>query len=315
MLAIPFIFLKPMGRMTDYTNAYNQNTSSPGGGRSQLFTIIILVLAAVALYYLYNVLTKNIEVSDKVILVKGKQAGNVPPEKIPKMPTPFEGGEYTFTTWIYINSFNTNMNRRKHIFEIHGTHFSTLLVALGAFKNTLVVRTHNKDVESFESFQGAVIPKMVQTGAEGFQATPGTSDAAADGDLSAKIMDEAIFKSMTSDDSLLNPTTMCDLPEIDMQRWVMVTVVLNGRTIDVYLDGKLARSCVTKSYYKVDPTGQIKPLICERGGFDGYISNMAVANYAMNPDEIYRAYISGPEGATLNPFEWLKSLFTGSEAK
>jgi hypothetical protein len=80
------------------------------------------------------------------------------------------------------------------------------------------------------------------------------------------------------------------------------------------MDGKLVRSCQTKSFYKVDPSG-VKPVLCSRGGFDGYISNAAVANYAMNPDQIYRTYLAGPEGGTLNIFSWLGGLFTGSAAK
>lgn len=290
--------------------------SNGGPKSSKLFTVITIVLAAIALYYLYTFLYKNVSGpavgSDSIVLVKGKKEANVVPEKLPKLPTPYEGGQYSFNTWIYVNSFNTNMNTRKHIFELKGDHFSTLLVGLGAFRNTLVVRTHTKDVtQGFESFQGAVIPAVTRE-AEGFQ-TPGASDAMADGDLSKKAIDDTIFKTMTSDDSLLDPKTMCDLPEIDMQRWVMITVVLDGRTIDVYVDGKLARSCMTKSYYKVDPTG-VSPVVLGRGGFDGYISNMSATNYAMNPDEIYRAYRAGPEGATLNIIDWFKSLFTGDNA-
>lgn len=292
--------------MSDY-NGYNQSGSAPAG--SKLFTILFIVAAAVALYYLYTALTRSASPTDKVVLVQGKREGNTEPEKLPKIPTPFEGGEYTFTTWLYINSFNTNMNARKHIFEIKGTNFSTLVVALGAFKNTLVVRTHNKDIQT-ESFQGAVIPKVTRE-TEAF--SEGFADSTAADELSYGNNGtmNSFFGPMTTQDSALTPTQMCDLPEIDMQRWVMVTVVLNGRTIDVYLDGKLARSCVTKSYYKVDPTG-VTPKVTDRGGFDGYISNMTVANYAMNPDEIYRTYISGPEGATYNILEWITSFFTGS---
>jgi hypothetical protein len=290
-------------RMADYYTA-NMRSAGAAPAGSGLFTVIILILAGIALYYLYTFLTTDVS-SDKVVLVPGKHEANIIPEKLPKMPTPYEGGEYTFSTWIYVNSFNTNMNRRKHIFEIKGTHFSTLLVALGAFKNTLVVRTHNKDVnESFQSFQGAVIPKAIRN-EEGFAATT----ASTEGDLAAEKVNK-MFESMTTDDTLSEPKTMCDLPEIDMQRWVMITVVLSGRSIDVYLDGKLARSCVTKSYFKVDPTG-VLPKISERGGFDGHISEMSVANYAMNPAEIYRMYIAGPEGATLDIVDWVKSLFTG----
>jgi len=78
-----------------------------------------------------------------------------------------------------------------------------------------------------------------------------------------------------------------------MQRWTFITVALSGRTIDVYLDGKLARSCVTKSYYKVDPTG-VKAKLLEYGGFDGRISKVVVYNNGISSNDIYRVYKKGP---------------------
>jgi hypothetical protein len=119
---------------------------------------------------------------------------------------------------------------------------------------------------------------------------------------------------MASDDSLVGGTPVqCDIPEIDLQRWTMVTVVLSGKTIDVYIDGKLLRSCVTASYFKVDPTADVQLKIAERGGFDGYIGHTTVGSYVMNPDEIYKTYMSGPTGAGLDLFSWLASLLRGAK--
>jgi hypothetical protein len=122
---------------------------------------------------------------------------------------------------------------------------------------------------------------------------------------------ENLFKDFAVEDSLLDTPAICDLPEIDMQRWMMVSVILSGRTIDVYLNGKLKRSCVAPSHYKVDPTG-VSPVLCDHGGFDGHIAGVGVSNYALNPEQIYKLYLSGPEGATWNIGKWLGSLFTGS---
>jgi hypothetical protein len=114
------------------------------------------------------------------------------------------------------------------------------------------------------------------------------------------------------DDSLLNPTQMCDIPVIDMQRWVNITVVLSGRTIDVYMDGKLARSCISPSYYKVDPTG-VKLKIAERGGFDGYINGVSMFNYPISPADVYRIYQAGPTGKSAGVSTMVSSLLTGGK--
>jgi hypothetical protein len=74
------------------------------------------------------------------------------------------------------------------------------------------------------------------------------------------------------------------------------------------MDGKLVRSCVLKSFFKVDPTGQTVKLV-DRGGFDGYISNVSTHNYAMGPDAVYRSYMAGPTGGSTDPWAYLMSWF------
>jgi hypothetical protein len=89
-------------------------------------------------------------------------------------------------------------------------------------------------------------------------------------------------------------------------------VALSGRTIDVYIDGKLARSCLTSSYYKVDPTG-VKIKITERGGFDGYINGVTVYNTPLSPADIYHIYQAGPTGTSAGVGTLVASLFTGGK--
>jgi hypothetical protein len=283
--------------------------ATPNSGSSfGLMSIIIALAGLTAIYFLYTYLYGGMPGGNTLTkLVEGKTSAAVKVEKPPQIPVPFEGGEYSFTTWIYVSSFNKNRNTRKHIFELKGTHFSTLVVALGAFKNTLVVRTHNA-VEAFQATGTA----PTSAGSTPTSTTPPNAGSTTGNLPSLAARDlTTMFAPLAMDDDLVTTPPMCDLPEIDLQRWVMVTVVLTGRTIDVYLDGKLARSCVMGSYYKVDPTG-VTANICDRGGFDGYIAGMSVANYAMNPDEIYRAYTSGPEGASNDVFKWIGGLFKGS---
>ena len=284
-------------------------------GLSMLFTFIYVLIALIAIFYIYKYLYST-DV-DMTTLVSGQQDASVLSSSLPKIPTPYEGGEYTVSTWLYVNSFNKNRNTKKHIFELQGQYFSTLLIGLGGFNNTLVVRTHTQD--PMNNVTGGS-PGGTQRGSQ--RGSPGGSPGSPlspvppnasnePGNLSAAAL-TALFKPMAMEDSLLTTPPVCDLPEIDMQRWTMVTVVLTGRTIDVYLDGKLSRSCATPTFYKVDPTG-VTAIIGDRGGFDGYIGNTKVSNHALNPDDIYKAYLAGPNGGgSTDPFSWFISLFKGS---
>ena len=252
--------------------------NASGAAGSSLFTILVTavltLVGVVAIYYFYNFMYKT--PIEKPVVVVGKEVqATTPPTNLPTIPAPFEGGDYTVSVWVYVNSFNINRNRRKHILEIGGTNFATLLVGLGAFKNTLVVRTHSRDSElafmAADSYGGAssapaTTPPSSESCAPTSTDTPNAQTGRSDGSLTKTDLD-ALFAPLALDDSLLEVNPLCDLPEIDMQRWTLVTVVLSGRVIDVYLNGKLSRSCVSRSYYKVDPTG-VKIKVLDRGGFD-----------------------------------------------
>ncbi len=84
----------------------------------------------------------------------------------------------------------------------------------------------------------------------------------------------------------------CDAPQYDLQRWTHVTVVLSGKITDVYMNGKLARSCIGKSYFKVDTNSQVSVLNYKT--FNGKLSDLHTYTVALNPAQIYDMYAKGP---------------------
>jgi hypothetical protein len=123
-----------------------------------------------------------------------------------------------------------------------------------------------------------------------------------------KATQNAVFNVLQTDSGLLDSSPLCDLPDIDMQRWVNVTIAVNGRTVDVYMDGKLARSCVLPSFYKVDAGGYSAYLL-SYGGFGGEISNVKIYDGALNPEQVYKNYMAGPEPIT-SFINWFKTVFS-----
>ena len=87
---------------------------------------------------------------------------------------------------------------------------------------------------------------------------------------------------------------MCDISEFDLQRWTLVTVILSGKTTDVYIDGKLTRSCIAPSYYKVD-TVNVTPNILQHKTFDGKVADLTLYTVALNPAQVYQLYSAGPK--------------------
>jgi hypothetical protein len=252
-----------------------------------IVNIIFIIASLVAVFFLYKYLTSS-SAQKPTVIVGNQIMATSPPPAITSIPTPYEGGDYTIAFWMYINSYNINRNSRKHILSIGGKNFSSVLIALGAFKNTLVVRTHSRDAGA-----GSYTPAPQPT--DSFQdvspTTPSTQGLT-DGSLTSSDV-STLLQPLALDDGLLNTNSICDLQVIDLQRWVHVTVILSGRSIDVYLDGKLSRSCITGSYFKVDPTG-VKVNLLSNGGFDGYLSKVQLLNTILNPSDIYQLYTAGP---------------------
>jgi hypothetical protein len=180
--------------------------------------------------------------------------------------------------------------------SIGGPNFDTIRIYLGGYKPTLSVRLQTKDIGG--------VNNTVPSGATA-QNTMATSSNV---ESLSKATQNAVFNILQSDASLLDSSPLCDLPAIDLQRWVNITVSVDGKTVDVYMDGKLSRSCVLPSFYKVDAGGYSAYLL-SYGGFGGQISTTNVYDSALNPEEVYKNYMAGPEPIT-NIGSWLWSFFS-----
>lgn len=100
-----------------------------------------------------------------------------------------------------------------------------------------------------------------------------------------------------SSPTVTSPNTLpeCDIVDVAVQRWIHVTVSVNGRIMDVYLDGKLARSCILPNVQQFGANAQ---QVIRMYTFDGFYSGIHYQAYAATPDEIYSMYSSGPYAAT-----------------
>jgi hypothetical protein len=90
-------------------------------------------------------------------------------------------------------------------------------------------------------------------------------------------------------------THTCNVDNVPIQKWVNVIVSLYGRTLDVYLDGKLVRTCVLPGVAKIANNAPV--YITPLGGFSGYTSNVQYYGDSLNPQEAYNIYRSGYGGS------------------
>lgn len=108
----------------------------------------------------------------------------------------------------------------------------------------------------------------------------------------------------------LKPEKPCDLVNIPVQRWMHVAIVMINKTIDIYLNGKLTRSCTLENVPKLTK-GYVH--ICKDGGFAGKLSNLFYYNQAYSPSEIYKLYRSGPDAFDI--IQYLDQFISANKPK
>lgn len=235
--------------------------------------IVLAILMLLGLYYLWKWLYGNSDMEDMIIYsspsdgLPGKDT-NQTIFSGSQVPQIYPGGEYSISTWIYVTNWNLNKGHNKPFLILSGgapesSGYMTLVMYLGQFTNKLGVRV---SYDAADSSVGSLTYTR---------------------DLTAIVSGTSPYSDASSD------FKKCDIESIDLQKWVNIVAVLTGRSIDIYIDGKLSRSCLLKGLFKVDgdtPTLKLGGLY----GFGGIIGMTRAANFAYSPDRIYSYYQEGP---------------------
>ena len=97
--------------------------------------------------------------------------------------------------------------------------------------------------------------------------------------------------------------TRYKIPNISVQKWNNLTLSVDTRTLDVYLDGKLRNSFILHGLYKNYDTSQVKkniyignmqlPGSTSNSSFEGYITRIRYEGNSINPQDAYNIYKAG----------------------
>lgn len=175
-----------------------------------------------------------------------------------------QGGEFTVSMWMYVRSYSESGRQGlpKPVFYITDSDQPTNHLMIGVLypnENKMMIRAYTGSSDSYTG-----------TGNSGTyqQLVGGQTPGAFTGGL-----------------------PQCDIQDVDMQRWINIIVSVNGRIMDVYMDGKLTRSCILPNVIKAGVNGAQSIVM---GGFPGEYSKVRYLNYAATPDQIYSIYQDGP---------------------
>jgi hypothetical protein len=83
----------------------------------------------------------------------------------------------------------------------------------------------------------------------------------------------------------------CSVGNIPIQKWVNLVVSVYGRSMDIYIDGKLVRTCLLPGVASVNNNADIH--ITPAGGFDGWTSRLQYFPNSINPQDAWNIYTKG----------------------
>jgi hypothetical protein len=260
--------------------------------------VVLLFVLLGVVYLIYSYLYAAADPT-YTLLLDGEAVARSPvklsKDSIPSIST---GTDFTLSMWFYIDDYNYRAAQSKFLFALGpallGDNTRNILVAtLAPTTNDLMIRANARATSATSPAPGSL---PAATGA----ATPDITNELSLRNLMSQQTSMAMFQSTAGTDAL----TPCDIREVPLQRWANLTVVVSGRTMDVYLDGKLTRSCVLDSVVHV-PRGKLTLRMGDYNGFGGRVSYVQMWASQLTPDAIYGIYQMGPARTQTNLFKRL----------
>jgi hypothetical protein len=83
----------------------------------------------------------------------------------------------------------------------------------------------------------------------------------------------------------------CNVANIPIQKWVNLILSVYGRTMDIYIDGKLVRTCLLPGVASINNNANV--YVTPAGGFNGWTAKLQYFPNSINPQQAWNIYSQG----------------------
>lgn len=249
----------------------SNNASKKGSNKIIIIVavVFILIMLGVFGYYLYRYFNKKKDLFKTKMLISGIYDASID-KQITKssLPPSMSGNEYNINVWIYVNDYTYRKDFDKCLF-FRGNISSSNMLGGGVTDNV------NKDANPSVWLLKHQNTLRIITGLD-TNYSSGCSES-------------------TQQCTGIDMDT-CDIHNFPLQTWVSLNISQRNNVLDVFMNGKLVKSCIMKG----SPTTNTGDLfISKKGGdgmagFNGYLSKLEFSNKALSPSDIMKRYKAGP---------------------
>jgi hypothetical protein len=222
--------------------------------------VLLFVVIVLLLYIAYTYISRDM--STLSVLTSGQTMQTINASTLAPSSSSGNTSNFTYSIWMYIDDWNYRYGEEKVVFGRMVTGSATSQpcpsVVLGALENNVIV--------SLTVFPG--------------QDSVPTSDSGS--------------SSSTTSKSIVH---RCAVANVPIQKWVNLLVSVYGRSMDIYLDGKLVRTCVLPGVAKIDSNAPA--YVTPNGGFSGWTAKFQYWADSCDPQKAWNVYDAGYGGSML----------------
>jgi hypothetical protein len=224
--------------------------------KNVILIIIILVLLYVVIRYVFSDTTTLSSLSSgtvmQTITAKSLATGSVA-----------NSSNFTYSIWFYVNDWNYKYGENKVLFGRMGGATDTQGISVSGISGNnpcpVVV------LGSIENNLSIML-----------SCYPGTGSVLSSDSVRA------------SDGSIIHT---CSISNIPIQKWANLLISTYGRTLDVYLDGKLVKTCVLPGVAKINQNANV--YVTPSGGFAGWTAKFQYFPNSTDPQTAWNIYQKG----------------------
>ena len=225
-----------------------------------LWILVILILLYIIIHYITkerDTLNANITAGNVMTIIDPTSSG----------ANNMNSGNFTYSVWFYINDWNYRYGEQKIILGRSGAALASEPMTNGVDASNSSESNNPNDLSSLQP-----CPFVILGGKEN----------------NLTIAVTCYTNTSTDSQGMVHYLEIVNIP---IQKWVNLFFSVYGRTLDVYIDGKLVRTGILPGTAKITPNAKV--YLTPNGGFNGWTSKLQYWNSASNPQMAWDTYMNG----------------------